>query len=103
MKASLTGDEPPDLQKYARSGSGFPYEPTDFRQVFDEEQFESYRCLGDHIARHVFAEAVERAKGWLPGTGGTHREFVPKLFSALQGRWSEPWPGTGIYTTTEIV
>lgn len=54
VKISLTGDEPADVLQYAEVNPAFPHQATDFRQVFDEAQFESYRCLGDHIARQVF-------------------------------------------------
>lgn len=98
VKISLTGDEPPDLQRYARSGSGFPHQPTDLRQSFDEEQFESYRCLGDHIARDVFRDAAARTEELLreveiAADRATHGEYVPRLFSAVQGRWAEAPPG----------
>ena len=56
IKISMTGDEPPDLQNYAQSETNFPYQPTDLRQSFDEQQFECYRCLGDHIASEVFED-----------------------------------------------
>ena len=60
VKISMTGDEPPDLQNYAQSDTNFPYQPTDLRQSFDEQQFECYRCLGDHIASKVFEDVVNR-------------------------------------------
>ena len=92
VKISMTGDEPVDLQKYARKAPDFPHQPTDLRQSFDEEQFESYRCLGDHIASNVFGDAVNRLrkKDRLRGPGSpAHRDYVPQLFSALQARWAE--------------
>ena len=55
VKISLTGDEPADVAQYARANPDFPHQATDYRQAFDEAQFESYRCLGAHIARDVFA------------------------------------------------
>ena len=49
LKASLTGDEPRDIQDYAARHPAFPHEPTS-DQFFDEAQFESYRRLGEHVA-----------------------------------------------------
>jgi hypothetical protein len=90
VKSSLTGDEQPDLQKYARNDQRFPHQPTDFRQSFDEELFECYRCLGDHIAWDVFADAVGQAN---KEPGRRHSEYVPRLFSKVQNRWTEPPQG----------
>ena len=56
VKATLSGDEPIDVDNYARARPEFPHEPT-ADQWFDEAQFESYRALGVHsidtIARHL--------------------------------------------------
>ncbi|WP_435010763.1 patatin-like phospholipase family protein [Tundrisphaera lichenicola] len=102
VKSSMTGDEPPDLQKYARRDDRFPHQPTDLRQSFNEEQFECYRCLGDHIARKIFEDPTNRVVEDLRvearenGIDETeilklgHRKYVPRLFSAIQDRWSEP-------------
>ena len=56
IKASITGDEPPDVQNYATVNPSFPHEST-ADQFFDESQFESYRALGFHIASDVFFSA----------------------------------------------
>jgi hypothetical protein len=85
VKISMTGDEAPDLQNYAGNDSGFPYQITDLRQSFDEEQFECYRCLGDHIATQVFEDAANRLRG---ESDRPHLEYVPLLFAALQARWT---------------
>lgn len=53
LKASLTGDEPTDVQEYAAHHTAFPHEPTS-DQFFDEAQFESYRRLGEHITWELF-------------------------------------------------
>ncbi len=49
IKSSLTGDEPTDLINYKLQEPKFPHHST-VDQFFDESQFESYRCLGEHIA-----------------------------------------------------
>jgi hypothetical protein len=50
IKASLTGDEPADVQEYRRQHAEFPQQST-LQQFFSESQFESYRRLGLHILR----------------------------------------------------
>ena len=45
-KASLTGDEPLDIQAYKKLHPDFPSETT-ADQFFDEAQWESYRKLGE--------------------------------------------------------
>jgi hypothetical protein len=86
VKTSMTGDEPPDVQFYARRDTAFPYQPTDLRQSFDEEQFECYRSLGDHIATEVFQDAVHQVSD-LEDTKFT--DYIPRLFAALGGRWDD--------------
>ena len=86
VRASMTGDEPPDLQNYAARDTNFPFQPTDLRQAFDEEQFECYRCLGDHVASEVFSTAMMRISRF---EEDGHADYVPRLFSSLQARWGE--------------
>jgi hypothetical protein len=86
VRISMTGDEPADLLNYALQDTNFPYQPTDLRQSFDEEQFECYRCLGDHVATDVFESTVNL----VPDTAETeHKEYVSRLFSGLQARWAD--------------
>jgi hypothetical protein len=92
IKISMTGDEPADIQQYARAAPDFPHQPTDLRQSFSEEQFESYRALGDHIARAVFEEPVVEVREtfWTPSD--PQHEFTlgnQRLFAALQARWGD--------------
>lgn len=56
LKPTLLGDEPTDLVQYHGAHPAFPQETT-ADQFFDEAQWESYRMLGYHIARDVFAPA----------------------------------------------
>jgi hypothetical protein len=95
VKITMTGDEPPDLQRYAKSDPRFPRQPTDFRQSFSEEQFESYRALGEHIALDVFGDAVARVTADHPDWNRptNHDRYIQgnqRLMSALRGRWSSP-------------
>ena len=72
VKASLTGDEPADVQEYQRSATEFPQQST-LNQFFSESQFESYRRLGLHISRTV----IDRKEP----------EDLEELFSRLAVRW----------------
>ena len=65
VKPSLTGDEPADLLQYQGTHPDFPQEST-MDQYFDEAQWESYRKLGDHIGRLLFAPCRQGRAGWSP-------------------------------------
>jgi hypothetical protein len=91
LKISMTGDEPADVQQYAESEPAFPHQPTDLRQSFTEDQFESYRALGEHIARGVFEDAVSDVRSRFWRQTDARQEFAQgnrRLFAALQGRWA---------------
>jgi hypothetical protein len=60
LKASMTGDEDIDVQQYFAGHHAFPHETTG-DQFFAEDQFESYRRLGHHIASMTF-RGVERER-----------------------------------------
>ncbi|AMV28682.1 hypothetical protein VT84_30030 [Gemmata sp. SH-PL17] len=60
IKATVTGDEPPDVLNYEATHPDFPNETT-LDQVFDEPQWESYRALGDHIGTNLFVQPREPA------------------------------------------
>lgn len=53
VKASLTGDEPRDIQHFFRINPSFPQQST-ADQFFDEAQWESYRKLGEFIGDKLF-------------------------------------------------
>ncbi|HEY6393398.1 MAG TPA: patatin-like phospholipase family protein [Bryobacteraceae bacterium] len=55
VKATLTGREPLDVQRYARRRPNFPHESTT-KQWFSESQFESYRELGELTCDDMIAE-----------------------------------------------
>ena len=55
LKPSLTGDEPAELQGYASLNADFPHHPT-LDQLYDEDKFESYRQLGEHIGNRLVAK-----------------------------------------------
>src|SRR5205807_4428430 len=54
LKAKLTGNELPDVANYHATHPEFPNEST-ADQFFDEEQWESYRQLGEQLASGSFA------------------------------------------------
>lgn len=74
LRAALSGDEPIDIQTYAKTDPVFPNDPTS-DQFFDEARFESYRLLGFHTVVTCapsykaetgiagFCEAVAAARG----------------------------------------
>jgi hypothetical protein len=52
VKSSFTGDEGVAIQEYRHRNPAFPHQST-ADQFFDEDQFEAYRALGQHIAETV--------------------------------------------------
>jgi hypothetical protein len=61
IKASLNGNEPPDVKQYAVSSPPFPHQPTS-DQFFDEAQFESYRRLGLHIIEEICGKGTSEGE-----------------------------------------
>jgi choline dehydrogenase-like flavoprotein len=53
LKANVTGDENADVEQYHTAHPEFPHESTG-DQFFEEDQWESYRLLGDHMASPLF-------------------------------------------------
>jgi hypothetical protein len=76
LKASLSGDEPVDVQSYARENAAFPHQSTT-DQWFDEAQFESYRALGEHVASSAFE---------LDAANGDSRADIEALFVRMWQR-----------------
>lgn len=60
LKSSVTGDEYTGILQYQQANLLFPHEPTS-DQFFSEDQFESYRALGQHVANSAFRSAWEQA------------------------------------------
>src|SRR5207249_2174444 len=90
LRTSLTGDEPPDVLQYADAHAEFPHHST-LDQLFSENQFESYRALGYHVAQEVFGEsALPLARGGLD-PAGVQRE-TRRLFARVRRRWFPPPP-----------
>ena len=57
LKSSMTGDEPVSVKQYRSAHPSFPHESTG-DQFFSEDQFESYRTLGQHAIEHSFRGTV---------------------------------------------
>jgi hypothetical protein len=57
IKPSVYGNEPRDVLNYAEGSPDFPHESTT-DQFFTESQFESYRALGEHIAREIVTTSL---------------------------------------------
>jgi hypothetical protein len=82
IKASLTGDEPTDIQNYKKVCSTFPHEST-IDQWFSESQFESYRKLGYHAVYSSIAStskmAQQRGSSWWSAAATTVSEVLKSL------------------------
>jgi len=61
LKTTMTGNEPEDLLAYQRKSPNFPDETT-ADQFFNEDQFESYRKLGEWIGERFYFETVVEDK-----------------------------------------
>ena len=55
----LTGDEDEVINEYRDRNPDFPHEST-ADQFFDEDQFESYRALGEHIGKQVIKQVLPK-------------------------------------------
>jgi hypothetical protein len=78
IKASLTGEEPPDILNYAARHPAFPHDTT-ADQFFDEDQFETYRSLGYHIGDGLFRILKDEAAN----QGGLNAATLTALLAAL--------------------
>lgn len=92
LKTSLTGDEPADVQAYAAANPEFPHQTT-ADQWFDENQFESYRALGEHVVTSVFEETVTRLRSQNEDAAASDLD-LEQLAVRLRRRWFPPCPAT---------
>ena len=88
MKTSLVGDEPADLMAYKLRHDVFPHDMTG-NQWFTETQFESYRCLGHHVAMTAIQPALSPRETRLPsGAGREQSAFeIDALFHRMYSIW----------------
>lgn len=100
VKASVSGDEPQDVDQYRTEHADFPHQST-ADQFFDEPQFESYRRLGLHVMDSVLETAAVHARGeWLGSkrvdierSRADYRGIdIERLFKELRQRWYPPLP-----------
>jgi len=82
LKSSLTGNEPADVQEYKQLHKEFPHQST-VDQFFDENQFESYRALGQFIGDGLFGDWTESTMA-----GATHCDDLGAAFDAIADRLS---------------
>ncbi len=52
IKPTVYGNEPSDVQNYAKAHPDFPHETTG-DQMYSESQFESYRALGEYVIQQI--------------------------------------------------
>jgi hypothetical protein len=79
MKPAVTGCENADVFNYSRLHPEFPHQST-ADQWFDENQFDSYRSLGRHVAGGALSTAVATARA---AAGPDAPGFVQRLCVAL--------------------
>ncbi|HEU5190887.1 MAG TPA: patatin-like phospholipase family protein [Methylomirabilota bacterium] len=60
LKSSLVGNEPATVLNYRQENADFPHQTTG-DQFFDDDQFESYRALGEAVAFTTFGKMAEGA------------------------------------------
>ena len=60
LKSSVVGNEPATVLNYRQENVDFPHQTTG-DQFFDDDQFESYRALGETVAFTTFANTAEGA------------------------------------------
>ncbi|MBV8846356.1 MAG: hypothetical protein JO307_26415 [Bryobacterales bacterium] len=80
LKASITGDEDSDIEQYRAAHPDFPHQSTS-DQFFTEDQFESYRRLGHHIASLAFRDA-EAGASLMEIAGKLYDLWTPAGFSS---------------------
>lgn len=78
LKSSMTGDEPAELHQYKADHPAFPHQST-ADQFFSEDQFESYRRLGEHIAATALAH--------LPAAGFDQPGALEEFCVQMKKRW----------------
>ncbi len=70
LKSSLIGDESAPVLNYRQENADFPHQTTG-DQFFDDDQFESYRALGEIVAFSTLEKMAEGA--WDTGAAGWER------------------------------
>jgi hypothetical protein len=84
LKSSLTGDELARIENYKQENPDFPQQST-VDQFFDDNQFESYRELGYHVAKTSLLELSDAV--WRPELGAGWSRCWEEL-SGRPSQWS---------------
>jgi hypothetical protein len=82
LKASMTGHEDTSILQYKAAHPDFPHEST-ANQFYKEDQFESYRSLGNDIALRMFQPVAEE-QGFIAMADKLRTICSPTLHSAEQ-------------------
>jgi hypothetical protein len=91
IKPTITGDEPADVLQHHSRYPHFPHDST-AEQFYNEAQWESYRALGEHIARAVLS-FLEKPKP-------DDSRFIENLFLDAGDAWRPALPKQDeIYTS----
>lgn len=86
IKPNLVGDENADVASYGKRHPGFPHQST-VDQFFDEDQFESYRMLGQSAANAALRDLVsvlEKEFGALPVDPARRRDLTRRMCMELK-------------------
>lgn len=83
IKPNLIGGEPADLANFRNTDRQFPHQSTT-DQWFNESQFESYRKLGHHIGRAVFAAAATEVMQGRDGSQQASALTAPSICDLLR-------------------
>ncbi len=86
LKASLTDHSPARLHSYKEKNDIFPSDPTS-DQLFDTEQFEVYRLLGQHVGNHMLQLRHDVVQGLDKGAAAA---TLPAEEAALVARIEPP-------------
>ncbi len=82
IKLSRTGNEPAGVEHYRLKNPDFPHQST-ADQLFDEAQFEAYRCLGEHVAEDIFQMTPLESNQ-------TSRSRLAKWFQQIEAKLTDP-------------
>ncbi|MBI3450181.1 MAG: patatin-like phospholipase family protein [Acidobacteria bacterium] len=68
LKTSVTGDEAVTVRSYRDANPAFPHQTT-ADQFFDDDQFEAYRALGEHVAGALPVGTGKDPQAWMEWCG----------------------------------
>lgn len=98
IKASLTGEEDPDILNYAKNHPGFPHDTT-ADQNFDEDQFESYRKIGEHIGSELFS-CIKTADKNSSESEFDHAKFISGVTTMAKAAMAKPQSNNPVSNVT---